>query len=281
MSVSESDDQTGTVATLADQVFDRLQNDILSGRFAPGTKLLQKDLGDAYGTSGSAVREALTQLASVGLVAAEPQRGFRVAQASIADLVDLTKSRCWVEAIALRSAMAKGGRDWEAAIIAAAHMLGDEQPRRKVKTSPSDAFANVDGRWRIDHQDYHDALIAACDLPSLLSYRRNLIQLNERYRRLSSLVQTDRDVANEHDRLTRAVLDRNADLAVDVIETHFLETTARVLAGTSAFDGSIADAIGALRADIRAGDGRATPRGVRKAKTEQPVVASRPRSRRA
>lgn len=78
--------------TLANQVLRRLQGDILSGRFAPGTKLRQKDLGDAYGTSGSAVREALTQLVSIGLVVAEPQRGFRVSEASIGNLMDLTKS---------------------------------------------------------------------------------------------------------------------------------------------------------------------------------------------
>ena len=174
--------------TLANQVFRRLQGDILSGRFAPGTKLRQKDLGDDYGTSGSAIREALTQLVSIGLVVAEPQRGFRVAEASIANLMDLTKSRCWVEAIALRSAIARGGRDWEAAIVAAAHMLGREQPKRGAKAKSSEPFDTIDSQWRQDHQNYHDTLISACDLTSLLTYRRNLIQLNERYRRLSSLI---------------------------------------------------------------------------------------------
>ena len=257
MRAVENVDPAYAVETLAGQVVRQLQGDILSGRFAPGTKLRQKDLCDLYGTSGSAVREALMQLASVGLVVAEPQRGFRVAQASISDLMDLTKTRCWVEAIALRSAIAKGGRDWEAAIVAAAHLLGKDQPRRLPKASSSDAIDAVDNQWRRDHQHFHDTLISACDLSNLLSYRKNLIQLNERYRRLSSLVQSGRDVANEHDALTRAVLARNADLAVELVQSHFLETTARVLAGTSTFQGSISDVIGRLRAEIRQGDGGA------------------------
>lgn len=253
----ENVDPAYAVETLGGHVVRQLQGDILSGRFAPGTKLRQKDLCDLYGTSGSAVREALTQLASVGLVVAEPQRGFRVAHASIPDLLDLTKTRCWVEAIALRSAIAKGGRDWEAAIVAAAHLLGKDQPRRLPKASSSDAIDTVDNQWRRDHQHFHDTLISACDLGNLLSYRKNLIQLNERYRRLSSLEQSGRDVANEHDALTRAVLARNADLAVELVQSHFLETTARVLAGTSTFQGSISDVIGRLRTEIRQGDGRA------------------------
>jgi GntR family transcriptional regulator, carbon starvation induced regulator len=247
--------------TLANQVFRRLQGDILSGRFAPGTKLRQKDLGDDYGTSGSAIREALTQLVSIGLVVAEPQRGFRVAEASIANLIDLTKSRCWVEAIALRSAIVRGGRDWEAAIVAAAHMLGREQPKRGAKAKSSEPFDTIDSQWRQDHQNYHDTLISACDLTSLLTYRRNLIQLNERYRRLSSLILSGRNVAAEHDAITASVLARDSDLAVELIEAHFLETTGRVLAGTSAFQGSISETIEKLRAEIRAGDGRAPAHG--------------------
>ena len=260
MSAPDDSDPVDSTETLTGQVFRRLQSDILNCRFAPGTKLRQKDLGDVYGSSGSAIREALTQLVTIGLVVAEPQRGFRVAQASIADLLDLTKTRCWVEAIALRSAISKGGRDWEAAIVAAAHMLGQEQPKRKPKTSSEEVFEAVDNQWRQDHQDFHDALVSACDLPHLLSYRANLIHLNERYRRLSSVVQSGRNVAQEHEALTRAVLARDADQAIDLIESHFLETTARVLAGTSAFQGNISTTIDKLRVEIRAAGGRSRSR---------------------
>lgn len=140
-------------------------------------------------------------------------------------------------------------------------MLGREQPKRAAKARSSEPFDTIDSQWRQDHQHYHDTLISACDLTSLLSYRRNLIQLNERYRRLSSLVQSGRNVAAEHDAITAAVLARDSNQAVELIEGHFLETTARVLAGTSAFQGSISDTIEKLRAEIRAGDGRAPAHG--------------------
>jgi len=244
-------------ATLADHVYGRLVEDILSCRLAPGSKLRQKELSAAYGTAGSAVREALSQLASMGLVIAEPQRGFRVADTSIEDLIDLTLSRIWVESIALRSAMARGGRDWEADIIAAAHMLGAEQPRRKVRgTRTAKPTDPVDDDWRVLHQRFHDALVSACGLGSLMAYRKQLLSLNDRYRRMSSVVPSNRDVAAEHEALKRAVLARDAEQAVELIEAHFLETATRVLAGSSNFKGNLSEAVERLRMQVRAGDGR-------------------------
>ena len=243
--------------TLADHVYRRLVEDILSCRLAPGSKLRQKELSAAYGTAGSAVREALSQLASMGLVVAEPQRGFRVAETSIEDLIDLTVSRIWVESIALRSAIARGGRDWEADIIAAAHMLGTEQPRRKVRGTRATKLTDpVDDDWRVLHQRFHDALVSACGLKSLMAYRTQLLSLNDRYRRMSSVVPSKRNVAAEHEALTRAVLARDADRAVELIEAHFLETAARVLAGSSGLKGNLSKTMERLRMQIRAGDGR-------------------------
>jgi GntR family carbon starvation induced transcriptional regulator len=243
--------------TLSDQVFRRLEDDILNCRLVPGSKLRQKELSATYGTAGSAVREALSQLTSIGLVVAAPQRGFRVADASIDDLIDLTVSRIWVESIALRSAMANGGRDWEASIIAAAHMLGEEQPKRSVKGARPALPTDPDhDDWRLLHQNFHDALVGACGNTSLLDYRSKLIRLSDRYRRLSSLVASDRDVAAEHAALTQAVLARDAERAVELVERHFLETAARVLAGSIDFKGNLSDTMERLRAQVRAGDGR-------------------------
>src|SRR5262249_61903297 len=156
--------------------------------------------------------EAVSQLAAMGLAIAEPQRGFRAAGTSIDELIDLTLSRIWVESIALRSAIARGGRDWEAEVIAAAHMLGAEQPRRKVRGTRAAKLTDpVDDDWRVLHQRFHDALVSACGLTSLMAYRKTLLSLNDRYRRMSSVVPSNRDVAVEHAALTRPVLRRDAD----------------------------------------------------------------------
>ena len=270
--------QVQRTATLSDQVFRKLEDDILNCRLVPGSKLRQKELGATYGTAGSAVREALSQLASMGLVVAEPQRGFRVADASIDDLIDLTMSRVWVESIALRSAISNGGRDWEASIIAAVHVLGEEQPKRIVRGARPGVLTDpVDDGWRVLHQRFHNALVGACELKSLLGYRGKLIVLSDRYRRLSSIVPSDRDVAEEHDALAQAVLGRDADRAVELIEAHFLETAARVLAGSSNFEGNLSETMERLRLQVRAGDGRSGARRRKPGGVRSRSAISKPR----
>lgn len=67
---------------LADQVFDRLLADIVSGRLTPGTPMAELDLCEELGVSRTPVREALIKLADIGLVHIYPQRGSFVAPIS-------------------------------------------------------------------------------------------------------------------------------------------------------------------------------------------------------
>ena len=60
-------------------VVDRLRDMIVQGELAPGTKLNERVLGAALGTSRTPLREALKYLASEGLVDLLPNRGAIVA----------------------------------------------------------------------------------------------------------------------------------------------------------------------------------------------------------
>lgn len=60
-------------------VVDRLRDMIVRGELAPGTKLNERVLGAALGTSRTPLREALKYLASEGLVDLLPNRGAIVA----------------------------------------------------------------------------------------------------------------------------------------------------------------------------------------------------------
>ncbi len=53
--------------TLAAQIYDQLEDRILSGSLPPGTKLSEEGLAESFGVSRAPVREALTALQSAGL----------------------------------------------------------------------------------------------------------------------------------------------------------------------------------------------------------------------
>ncbi|HXP97672.1 MAG TPA: GntR family transcriptional regulator, partial [Telmatospirillum sp.] len=67
---------------LADQLFDHLRDDIVSGVLPPGTPLAELDLCNRLGVSRTPVREALIKLADIKLVNIYPQRGTFVAPIS-------------------------------------------------------------------------------------------------------------------------------------------------------------------------------------------------------
>ncbi|MCX7144622.1 MAG: FCD domain-containing protein [Sulfuritalea sp.] len=214
--------------SLSEDVYQKLRRDIVSCRLSPGQKLNINVLCANYGVSLGAVREALSRLASDDLVVAQAQRGFRVAPVSTADLVDLMKARTEIESLCLRKSLAFGGVDWEANLVAAGHRLL-RTPKNAVPTE-----ATISDEWEAAHDAFHLALVAACDSPWLLKLRAQLYTQAERYRRLSMRMSaTRRNIANEHQRLLKAAMGRDAKCVVDLMTRHLDATTRYLLeAGT-------------------------------------------------
>jgi DNA-binding GntR family transcriptional regulator len=67
---------------LADQVYERLLDDIVRGALPPGTPMAELDLCERLGVSRTPVREALIKLADADLVRIYPQSGSFVAPIS-------------------------------------------------------------------------------------------------------------------------------------------------------------------------------------------------------
>lgn len=63
---------------LQDQLYQRIRDDLLAGRFQPGERLKIRDLAAAWGTSPMPVRAALQRLVAEGALEGEPQRSVRV-----------------------------------------------------------------------------------------------------------------------------------------------------------------------------------------------------------
>ena len=203
-------------------VYARLRSDILMGRYAPSERLKISELAESLDVSPGAVREALSRLAPEQLVVPRDQKGFIVAPLSVEDLEDLTDLRCEVEAIALGRSVERGGGDWEAAVLGAAHRL-----RRTTSRNGADRALTTD--WIELHAAFHAALIGACGSRRLKDLHGQLYQQSERYRGLSAHIETGRDVAAEHQALVDAALDRDSARLVELAVGHLRETTALII----------------------------------------------------
>ena len=87
-------------APVRQQVTEVLRSAITSGRFAPGQRLVEKDLCGLTGVSRASIREALRQLETEGLIHTLPHRGPSVARLTPEDAASIYQIRGALEALA-------------------------------------------------------------------------------------------------------------------------------------------------------------------------------------
>src|ERR1700731_3208285 len=107
-----------------------------------------------YDVGGTPLREAMNRLSTEGLVTQSDQRGFRVTPVSADDLLELPRTRCWINEVALRESIARGGRDWEEGGLLALHRLS------RVPIVVDNSRMNPD--FSELHRVFHAALMASC-----------------------------------------------------------------------------------------------------------------------
>jgi DNA-binding GntR family transcriptional regulator len=205
------------------EVYDVLRAELLNGVFCPGEKLRMVELARRFSVSQSVVREALTRLAEQGLVVAKPQRGFRVRELSVEDIVGLTESRVEIESVALRLAIERGDVLWETQIVAAHHLL--------ERTPVVDAVGRFHEPWAAVHHDFHRSLTEGCNNARLQGVVLALRDSDELYRRWWALANDrQRDLAAEHRQLKDLTLARDADDAIEALTYHIKGAPERLIA---------------------------------------------------
>lgn len=221
---ADQEERASPSETLASSVYDRLRGDILSGRLEPGSKLRLQSLKETYQVGNSPIREALNRLSVSGMVVREENRGFRVAAAGIEELLELIKTRCWLEEIALRESIKNGDVKWEERIVLAFHWLS-KVARTDAERSPE---------WEEHHHEFHLALLSACNSDILVGFCAQLEEQTLRYRNLAAVVEyRERHELEEHRAIQDAVLARDADKAVESLIAHYQITADIVIASGS------------------------------------------------
>ena len=128
---------------LSEQVYQTLRANVRNGKILPGQALQEVQLAALLGVSRTPVREALTRLASDGLVSVDG-RSFVVPSLSIGDVDDIYEVRSLLEPEALRRVAAQTANPTVCAPIlqaleasVAAHKAGDNE-----------AFMEANARFR-------------------------------------------------------------------------------------------------------------------------------------
>lgn len=86
--------------TTVDWLLQHLKDDVLTGRLAPGTRLVERDLSERYGVSRTPLREALSQLVLSQLAINIPYRGVFIRVVDLEFARDVYEVRSALEGLA-------------------------------------------------------------------------------------------------------------------------------------------------------------------------------------
>lgn len=210
--------------TTVDKLADDLAEAILSGEFAPGSRLDEQLLAQRYSVSRTPVREALRQLATTGLIEIRPRRSAVVASVTPAQLEELFIAMGELEATCARlSALSMGPT--ERRRLQALH---DEM---KDLAAANDTLAFADANHALHSLIYkgaHNSVIAEL----ALSIRRRLSPFRRAQFNLEGRL--PRSLA-EHDAVVAAIMRGDAEGAhaamlhhVTLVERSFEELCAEL-----------------------------------------------------
>src|ERR1700761_8226731 len=94
--------RVATPPTLRHQIVERLKEAIELGQFAPGARLIDRELCERMGVSRTSIREALRELEAAGLITTLPNKGSIVSVVSPEMARSIYEVRAVLEGLAAR-----------------------------------------------------------------------------------------------------------------------------------------------------------------------------------
>ncbi len=203
----------------ANQAFHELRRQILTAQIAPGTRLKEDYWAEKLGVGRMAVRESLTRLLGEGLVKTGEKGGYLVEEMTAEDISQIRELREILELAAVQLAIDR---------ITPAQLLELDTICDDFTTMIRRGY--FAGACEADLK-FHETLLQAAGNQRLLNlYHYAHIplfhqKLGQGRTNLEDYDQTDR----EHRQLVDAIRQKNADLAGQILRSHFKRGESLVL----------------------------------------------------
>ena len=206
--------------SLADQVFERLENDIIQGVYPKGELLTELKLVEQLGVSRTPIREALRRLEQERLIE-DAGKGSRVVGITKEDVMDIMDIRHHLEGLAAfyatQNMTPQGLKDL-------AHIV-DLQDFYFEKWDVE--------RLRCVDDDFHEAI---CLLSKRTVIKDTLLPLHRKTRRYRRIAMEDKSRAEktlkEHRRIYEAIAAKDASLAMELSSRHIYNAKIHMMEGS-------------------------------------------------
>jgi len=177
--------------------------DIVNGKLAPRSRINESQLSAMLGVSRTPLREALFSLESLGLVEADPRRGFFVAPLSAREVRELYPIGRALDLLAVRSTARFSKVTCDGLASLNERFLSARRHAERAR--------------RLD-RDFHRTLVSDCPNRRLLVLLENVQASMERYERAYMGDQHDVEhSAAQHSRIVRALRTNDLEAALEVL----------------------------------------------------------------
>ena len=205
--------------SLADQIFDQLENDIIMGTIPRGEILTELKLVEMLGVSRTPIREVLRRLEQERLIK-DTGKGSLVLGITEDDLLDIMNIREKIEGLSSYYAtlnLTQEGREQLAHIV-------DLQDFYYAK-------GDLDHLRQVDDQ-FHDTI---CYLSGRSVITDTLIPLHRKTRKFRRISINDPDripkTQREHKEIYQAIISGNAELAMELTNLHIVKAKEHMIGG--------------------------------------------------
>ncbi len=204
--------------SLATQVFEKLEEDIITGVYPRGEILTELKLVEQLGVSRTPIREALRRLEQERLIA-ESGKGSVVLGITMEDLVDIMDIRLRIEGLA--------------AYYATKNLTDEGSEELRHISELQDFYytkQDVDNLRKMDDK-FHDTIYQLCGRPVLRDALIPLHRKSQRYRRISieDHARLSKSI-QEHKAIYNAIVSGNAELASQLITAHIEQARKNMIA---------------------------------------------------
>lgn len=184
---------------------------IAVGKFTPGQHLDETELSLQFNVSRTPIREALIQLASVGIVVIRPRRGATVAEIGAQQLVEMFEVMAELEALCGRLAARRMSPPEHVTLLAAHHACSEARD-----ASDPDAYY-------YKNEEFHDQIYVGSHNRFLADQARALHRRLRPYRRLQLRLR-DRVTTSysEHDAVVQSIIAGDSDRTAELLRNHIM-----------------------------------------------------------
>jgi DNA-binding GntR family transcriptional regulator len=200
-------------SVLADQVKDRILEDILNGTHPPDSRIIETRIARELGTSQAPVREALRGLEALGVVEITPFRGARVRRPSKREIIEAYAVRSTLESLAARLAV-PGMSDADIAEL----IVSMEAMRAAAQKGDGHGVAEADAR-------FHGRIVELAENGTLERVWRSLEPFSRTYLTLAVPGADPTWSAELHAPILAALERRDPEAVVAALQRHFDEVS--------------------------------------------------------